>query len=236
MDLVAAYRSARRDPALVVLEGFHAVKHALRFGASGVELTSADPKAVIGLASDLSPDLVPVLERLIEPVPADVFAALAPRPHPTGLIGLAERPIATDPTAAPGRLVVLERPRRPNNVGAAVRVAAAAGAGGLLVLDGVDPWSPEAVRTGAGLQFAIAVGSAPHLGSTDRPIVVFAADGDDDPMLPGDAILCFGSERSGISDDLAARADAVRTIPMRSGVSSLNLATAVAAALYRAGP
>ena len=142
----------------------------------------------------------------------------------------------TDVTAAAGRVVVLERPRRPNNVGAAVRVAAAAGAGGLLVLDGVDPWSPEAVRTGAGLQFAIEVGSAPDLGSTDRPIVVFAAGGDEDPMLPDDAILCFGSERSGISEGLTARADAVRTIPMQPGVSSLNLATAVAAALYRSGP
>ena len=27
------FRTARRDPALTVVEGFHALKHALRFGA-----------------------------------------------------------------------------------------------------------------------------------------------------------------------------------------------------------
>ena len=43
MDLIGAYRSARRDPGLVVLEGFHAVKHALRFGAEVVRLVAPDP-------------------------------------------------------------------------------------------------------------------------------------------------------------------------------------------------
>ena len=32
--LVRRYRAARRDPELAVLEGFHALKHALRFGAA----------------------------------------------------------------------------------------------------------------------------------------------------------------------------------------------------------
>ena len=34
--LVARFRAARHDPTLVVLEGFHALKHALRFGAAVV--------------------------------------------------------------------------------------------------------------------------------------------------------------------------------------------------------
>ena len=50
--------------------------------------------------------------------------------------------------------------------------------------------------------------------------------------IPPRAMLAFGSERRGLGDDLLARADARLRIPMRPGVSSLNLATAVAAVLF----
>ncbi|HWC09116.1 MAG TPA: TrmH family RNA methyltransferase, partial [Solirubrobacterales bacterium] len=50
--------------------------------------------------------------------------------------------------------------------------------------------------------------------------------------LPGRAILAFGTERHGLSDELLARADARVAIPMRPGVSSLNLATSVSAVLF----
>ena len=50
--------------------------------------------------------------------------------------------------------------------------------------------------------------------------------------LPRDACYLFGSERSGLSDAMLARATHTVRIPMRDGVSSLNLATAVAIVLY----
>ena len=45
-------------------------------------------------------------------------------------------------------------------------------------------------------------------------------------------MLAFGSEREGLSADLLARAERLLTVPMRPGVSSLNLATAAAVVLY----
>ncbi len=42
---LAEVAAARRDPGLAVLEGFHAVKHALRFGAELLGLWTADPAA-----------------------------------------------------------------------------------------------------------------------------------------------------------------------------------------------
>ncbi len=45
-------------------------------------------------------------------------------------------------------------------------------------------------------------------------------------------MLAFGTERQGLSDELLARAHARIGIPMRAGVSSLNLATSVAALLF----
>ena len=63
-----------------------------------------------------------------------------------------------------------------------------------------------------------------------------AVDPSGDPLdlvrIPARAILAFGSERSGLSPDLKKSADACIPIPMAEGVSSLNLATAVAVVLY----
>ena len=50
--------------------------------------------------------------------------------------------------------------------------------------------------------------------------------------IPANAILAFGAERQGITPALIASADKSISIPMCQGVSSLNLATAVAVVLY----
>ena len=50
--------------------------------------------------------------------------------------------------------------------------------------------------------------------------------------LPPRALLAFGTERHGLTGGLLGRADARVSIPMREGVSSLNLATSVAIILF----
>jgi TrmH family RNA methyltransferase len=76
-----------------------------------------------------------------------------------------------------------------------------------------------------------AVGQLPRTG---RPLIAIDPEGNDlrPAELPPGAILAFGTERHGLTPDLLDRADARLGIPMRSGVSSLNLATAVAAVLF----
>ena len=46
--------AARLDPDVVVLEGLHALKHALRFGAEVLRIAGPDPDAVLALADSLS--------------------------------------------------------------------------------------------------------------------------------------------------------------------------------------
>lgn len=228
---------ARRDPALAVLEGLHALKHAHRFGAELLEIVLRDPAAVLVLAERVAPDLVPVL-RAARSVDDVVFASLTPVPHATGVLALARRPQVDAggvfAVGHGGRIVLLERPTQPANIGAAVRVAAAAGAAGLFALGGEDPWRPAALRGGAGLQYALPVSRLDELPATERPLIAFDPEGEplDRVELPQDGVLVFGSERAGISPELRARAAACVRIPMRAGVSSLNLATAVAIALY----
>jgi TrmH family RNA methyltransferase len=131
-------------------------------------------------------------------------------------------------------LVLLESPGDLGNVGAVVRVAAAAGAAGVLATGRHDPWHPAALRGSAGLHFALPVLQVEALPPTPRPLVALHPEGE--PLgrmpLPDDAVLAFGTERDGLSRELLARAKRKLAIPMASGVSSLNLATAVAVTLY----
>ncbi len=239
--LTERFRAARRDPALAVLEGFHPLKHALRFGADVIEAICVERAQVIALARRLAPDLEAALADLpLAEVEEGAFLAAAPR-APSPVLALALRPAPAPPPAPGFPIVVLDRPTHHGNVGAVVRVAAAAGAGGVLSVDGADPWHPAALRGGAGLQFALPsarVGRdslAPLVAGRALVAVVPGAAAPLEP-LPRDAVLLFGSERAGLGAELASTADRRVGIPMRPGVSSLNLATAVAVALYNYVP
>lgn len=233
---VREVQAARRDPAAVRLEGVHAFKHAVRFGARVTTVVGPDLARARSLLAGLAPDVA---------LPADAveldetrWRSVAPRELPSPLLCVAARPVAgvAEVLSAPGRLVVLDRPRHLGNLGAVVRVAAAAEAGAVLVVGDADPWHPTAVRAAAGLQFALPVARCERLPDLDRPVVALDATGDDltGGALPADAALLVGTERGGLSPQLRARAGRTVRLPMRDGVSSLNLATAVAAALYRA--
>ena len=236
--LVARYRAARRDPNLAVLEGFHALKHALRFGAEVDEVLAADTAELGELAGELAPDLQDTLAARATPVSAEVLAELVPQAPRTGVVAIARRPevdveaVLAGPRSAP--VVLLEDPRTMGNMGACVRVAAAADAAAVLTTGENDPWHPDALRGAAGLHFALPVAGVGRLPASDRPLVAIDPDGDDlrPADLPAGAILAFGTERHGLSEELLDRADLRLGIPMRSGVSSLNLATAVAAVLF----
>lgn len=221
--------SARSDPAKVVLEGFHAVKHALRFGAVVDRVLVADRTATAQLARQLAPDVADVLVERAEVV--EGFPTLSPRPIRTGVLAIVQRPGVRLLGAGP--VVLLEDPRDLGNVGACVRVAAAAGAAAVVTTGPRDPWAPEALRGSAGLHFALPVlqSATPPEG---RPLI--ALDPAGAPFTPGEvpdrAVLAFGTERDGLSPGIKDDADQVLALPMAAGVSSLNLATSVAATLY----
>jgi RNA methyltransferase, TrmH family len=247
-QLIARFGRARRDRELAVLEGFHALKHALRFGAEVLEAVCRDAEQLDALAVRLAPDQAARMRELVRPVAPEVFAQLAPLPPSTGTIALARRRgedparLLAERRAAP--VVLLENPRDLGNMGACVRVAAAADAAGVLSTGSHDPWSPDALRGAAGLHFALPVARLERLDSLAAPEQsavlarrpLLALDPDGEPLaperLPLDAVLAFGTERDGLSDELLSLADMRVSIPMRAGVSSLNLATSVAAVLF----
>jgi RNA methyltransferase, TrmH family len=235
------FRTARRDQELTVVEGFHALKHALRFGAELVEAVAVDPSALEEMAADLAPDLEGRLAGQVEQVDKGTLADLVPLVPHTGVVAIARRPdvdlaaALADPAPAP--LVLLEQPRNMGNIGACVRVAAGAGAAALVVTGPNDPWHPDAVRGAAGLQFALPVAAVESLPESDRPLLAIDPEGEElaPGLIPPRAVLAFGTERHGLGAEVLDEADARIAIPMRPGVSSLNLATSVAVVLFSTG-
>jgi TrmH family RNA methyltransferase len=239
-ELRRRFRSARRDPELTVLEGFHAFKHALRFGAEIEIAVAVDPGELEELAADLAPDLAGQIGSGVGEVDADELAGLVPRAPRTGVVAIARRKPADLGAALADRreapVVLLEQPRNMGNLGACVRVAAAADSAALLTIGENDPWHPDAVRGAAGLHYALPAVAAVERAQREegRPLLALDPEGEEiDPAtIPPRAVLAFGTERHGLSDELLAAADGRVALPMRDGVSSLNLATSVAAVLY----
>ncbi|WP_406199951.1 MULTISPECIES: TrmH family RNA methyltransferase [unclassified Streptomyces] len=224
----------------VLLDGFHALKHAVRFGAEVPVAVAVDRAAALALADELAPDVRDALDALLTQVPESTYTSLVTRPHPTAVAALAVRPpraanlekLAHTPRTAP--VVVLDNPRNLGNAGAVIRLAAGFGATGVVTTGTLDPWHPTVVRGGAGLHFATAVERLGVEELPPGPLYALDPEGDDirGSKLPDDAVLAFGSERTGLSAELRARADHLVALPMRPQVSSYNLATSVAMTLY----
>ncbi|GJF21297.1 TrmH family RNA methyltransferase [Streptomyces sp. HO565] len=237
-DALSVWRG--HGDACVLLDGFHALKHALRFGAGVPVAVTSDRAAVLALADELAPDVREALDGLLTEVPHAAYTSLVPRPHPTAVAALAVRPsreaalrtLAHTPRTSP--VVVLDQPRNLGNAGAVIRLAAGFGATGVVTTGPLDPWHPTVVRGGAGLHFATAVERLDVAQLPAGPVFALDPEGEDirGLKLPDDALLAFGSERSGLSGELRARADHLVALPMRPQVSSYNLATSVAMTLY----
>lgn len=234
--LVARLAAAFRDPGLVVLEGFHAFKHALRFGAVIELAMGSDRAAIEAMAAAHASDLLGALDRLVTWVSPDALARASRSSLSSPLLAVARRPRVSTLASGDAPIVLLERPSHLGNLGACVRVAAGLGAAAVWTLGDTDPWHPTALRGSAGLHFALPVVAIGDLAEVpaDRPIVALDPDGTPlsaDVDLTG-AILAFGTERDGLSPALRRRAERSVAIPMRPEVSSLNLATSVAIALW----
>ena len=133
-------------------------------------------------------------------------------------------------------MVFLEDPRDLENIGAVIRVAAAADIAAVCISGPADIWHPAVIRGGTGLHFALPVinVSLEEILKLDRQKLSLDPTGKEETLVntTTNAIFIFGTERHGISDSLLKKSDHIIRLPMKDGVSSLNLATSVAATLY----
>lgn len=235
-ELTRRFYAAYRNPRLAVLEGFHPARHALGFGARLEVAVTYDRPKLFKLAERLAPESIPGIEGALQVVTRERFSRLSQRSLSSPLLSICARPdhdIAAVLAERAKPTVHLDRPRNPGNVGAVVRVAAAADLGAVTI-SGQDPWSPVAIRSATGLQFALPVERMELPTACGRPIVAVDTSGEplDTGSLAPDSILVVGGERHGLPAWIRDVAHRSVRLPMKPGVSSLNLATALAAVLY----
>lgn len=232
------FRDARKDRNMAVLEGFHPLKHALKCQAQILHAVTDNLDEVLALSRRFSPELTDTIEESVIVVSKELFQLLFRDSRRTAVLSIARRQIVSAESVLKEDrktpLVLLEEPSHHGNIGAVIRVAASAGASAVVTTGKHDPWHEEAIRGSAGLHYALPVAHATSLGVYQGPLVAFEPKGDTLRLgdVPSGAVLAFGSERQGLSDELLAKADQCIRIPMEPNVSSMNLASAVAVALY----
>jgi tRNA G18 (ribose-2'-O)-methylase SpoU len=122
----------------------------------------------------------------------------------------------------------------PENVGAAIRSAAAFGVSRVILLaESAHPFHPKALRASGGAVLSVRLRQGPALGELPAhlPILSLSADGADlrRAEFPPAFGLLAGMEGPGLPEPWRGRA---LRIPIRPEVESLNAAAAVSVALY----
>lgn len=200
------------------------------------EIVIEGPKAVAdAIAGGWKP--IEVLERGVH-VTESVFDAISSTRTTQGVLGLFERPRARAAEILSRRdtvAVALDGVQDPGNVGTIVRLAAAFDAAGVLLLPGcADAFGPKAIRSSAGAVLHVPVAAITHeeLLAAGVPLLATAMSGDAVDPPARDAVLVFGNEGAGVSEELLRRSKLL-AIPMSGRVESLNVGASAAILLAR---
>jgi RNA methyltransferase, TrmH family len=246
--LVKRFIAARlgRERRLLFVEGVRLVEEAVRSGL-GVEavaygrrlLDTERGRALLETLKTLSCRGAFLSDALLKTV-CDVetsqgVALLARRPH-----------YDLDPLSAPAPLLVFaDGLQDPGNVGALIRTAEAAGAGGFITARGsADPFQVKSLRAAAGAAFRL-----PVVAGQPRAAVIAFLRAAGIRIVAADArasihfaeydwrqpvALWLGSEGNGLAAGADEMADAKVFIPMSGAAESLNVTVAASLILYEA--
>jgi len=213
---------------------FKRIREAIREHAE--EIVIEGPKQVADAIANGWQAIVSVTRG--ETISDELFEALSETRTTQGVMGLFHRPRASFETLL-GRsdtiLIALDGVQDPGNVGTIVRLAAAFDAAGVALLPGcADPFGPKAIRASAGAILTVPVVDVTprELIAAGLPLFAAAAGGATDAPPAGGAIVIFGSEGSGVSEELRAVSTGI-AIATSGRVESLNVATAAAILLSR---
>ena len=175
----------------------------------------------------------------------DILAKITGKDNPQAVVGMFNQ-WCTDLAALDrdraSLFLVAQALRDPGNLGTMLRTADAVGAGGLILIDeGADPFSVEAVRASMGAVFTVPIAQArweeflPWLRQGPGQLVA-ASLRDAVPYRGAPyAAPCFiliGNESRGLPEDYEAACDLRVTMPMKGRADSLNAAVAAAVLAY----
>jgi len=232
---------------LFVIEGIRAVEELARSPVQPVGVLVSSELALHSRGVALR-DTLAARGVEIASVSAAEFETAAETESPQGIIAIAATPKRTldhHVDADPARILVLDAVQDPGNVGTILRTAAGLGVTATVALPGtVDLWNAKVVRSSMGAHF---LHPAMHctwdevrlfLDRSDVPL--WAADVRGAPAsrdtAPRRLALAVGNEGNGLSEPVLGRSERSVSLPLASGVESLNVAVAAAILLYELRP
>lgn len=223
----------RRESGRTLLEGPNGVEAARRHAARVRDVLCLTDDAIgLGFADDIGRTPVVVTE--------EVLAAASDTVHPRGPLLVIDTPSYQTLRSAP--TTVLVDVSDPGNVGTIVRTAAAFGWDVAVAGATADVWSPKVLRSSAANALGVHISAlsnvtadVAHAGL--EPVALVVDGGVPVATVEADAppALLVGSEAHGLPSNVIDAASHRATIPMRSGVESLNAAVAAAVAMYEVG-
>jgi TrmH family RNA methyltransferase len=219
----------RQETGLFVAEGWEMLDRARKAGWVPEHLVSTEAISAWG-------ETRPIL------VTAKIMEGLSGQNNPHNVIATFGQRYVSEVTPN-GVWVALEDMRDPGNLGTIIRTADAVAASGvILVGQSCDPYSGDCVRATTGSIFGVPLVRMETeafiaLCKTWRGDVVGThLKGTEDfrRNYKSPTLLVMGSERRGLSEELAAACSSLVRIPIPGGAESLNVATATALMLYEA--
>ena len=241
-------RSKRKHHGKIIVEGVIPINLCVRSGIAIEAMLVEDGKTVSQWAQNL---LATVPCETIYFVSRPLMTELSDKADGSELLVVAEypqRPLSAYAYTGWTRILVLDRPSNPGNLGAIIRSCDAFQVDAVLLTGhSVDPYDPKAITASRGTVFTVPVillksnAQLQHffteLKAVQPEFRVYGSSGkygsDMRAMrLAADFGLIMGNETHGMSDFLQGLCDDVLSIGMLGAASSLNVACAASIMLY----
>ena len=239
-------RAFRDEHKTLLIEGYRELLRAVENGHTPEELFVCRELFLGSNEPGLIARCAALGARILECAP-EVFAKMAYRDRPDGLLALAPYPpMRLENLDLPPEplLLVAEAIEKPGNLGTLLRTADAAGVDAVLVCDPrTDVCNPNVVRASIGTLFCVPVAVA---GSREtmawlraRGIRILAATPHAETLHTGadwrgPVAVVVGAEQYGLQNLWLEAADCRVRIPMRGQADSLNVAAAATILVYEA--
>ena len=178
---------------------------------------------------------------------------LSDKNEPSELVAVVRMPadeLARIPTPPNARIVLLDRPSSPGNLGTLIRSCDAFGVSGVIVTGhAVDAYEPQVIRASMGSFFAVPVVRMQsqrelepwlaRLREEPDGLEIIGTSAKSSETVRSEAfarrsLLLFGNETHGLSAAYRDLCERVLTIPMTGTASSLNISCAASIVLYEA--
>ncbi len=174
-------------------------------------------------------------------VPDHVMKRISPSVTPPGILGIFDLDdFSSDITtlSADNAGLVLANVTDPGNMGTLIRSATACGYKTVIVVEGVDPFSPKVIQASAGAIAHVALIECSWgelIKANNRPaLCAMTVDGSKtiNDLTSCQVLLVIGNEAHGLPTEWVAQCESTITLPMDGSTESFNAAVAGSIALY----